>query len=451
MTSTTVQAAELDLSAGAYIKGVALDDATFMAATAFQQLRTVTRDPEWLQPGSRKGDDDPSIAEERAMHELIQRALAGNKKSNAVRYQQYIEELVRERLSGLQPPKVLPPMHLWSRARLEVYTVGATTYILVPNGEHLFAIDGETQLTAHHALSRSSTLDSETRSQHLKLPLGAVVHHGVPTGIARQFFHDLNILAVRPNTSLGLSMDTQDPIMQVVGDVEAGIAMLQGRVEKMSRQLPRRSEKLVTLQSLRQMVIDIAKGISGVQFGARPAPLDGVDIRELTAVAVSWIGAYFEAFEAAIADRDHQLAGTGPVLAAVGAIGSELLGLPATERTQRSRELLASLADVSWSKGDQWVGIAGNYTASGVFSVKGTKEVAYAVYNALADSNNAGYRQVRVTGIERATPATTTAASAAAADATTRVVYEVYAADEDEHWTVDSGSNEGEGSTGGRL
>jgi len=41
------------------------------------------------------------------------------------------------------------------------------------------------------------------------------------------------------------------------------------------------------------------------------------------------------------------------------------------------------------------LGIAGNYTASGVFSVKGTKEVAYAVHNALADPDNTSFNQVR--------------------------------------------------------
>jgi hypothetical protein len=50
---------------------------------------------------------------------------------------------------------------------------------------------------------------------------------------------------------------------------------------------------------------------------------------------------------------------------------------------------------VDWSKGDHWLGIAGNYTPSGVFSVKGTKEVAYAVFNALTDPANGGYDRIR--------------------------------------------------------
>jgi hypothetical protein len=40
-----------------------------------------------------------------------------------------------------------------------------------------------------------------------------------------------------------------------------------------------------------------------------------------------------------------------------------------------NKELLASLRGVGWSRGEHRVDIAGNYTPSGVASVKGTKEV----------------------------------------------------------------------------
>jgi DNA sulfur modification protein DndB len=389
MTTTTTTATELDLSAGSYVKGVRLSETAFLAATSFQQLRTITRDPDVLQPGSKRGNDEPGIEEERAIHELIQRAMAGNKKSNVPRYTRYIEQLVRG-----EAPGVLPPIDLWSAQALDVVTVGATTYILVPNGEHLLAIDGETQLAAHHALGRSSTVDSDTRSKHQKFPLAAVLHHGVPSRIARQYFHDLNILAVRPNTSLGLAMDTQDPVMQVVSDVESRVELLDGRVEKMSRQLPKKSLKIVTLQSLRQMVVNIAKGISGVQYGARPAPVADIDLSELTSVAVDWIGAFFGTFENEIAARETHLAGSGPVLAAVGAMGHNMLKMNGQERNAERARLLRSLRQVDWSKDAHWVGIAGNFTATGVFSVKGTKEVAYAVYNALTDFENTGYGQI---------------------------------------------------------
>lgn len=381
---------DLDLSAGQYVKGIPLSETIFMATTNFKQLKVVTRDPALLQPTARRsGSDADELEEEAGIHELIQRALAGNKKSNVPSYRAYIEQMV-----AAERPGVLPPMHMWSEEPLMVTRHGSTQYALIPNGDHVLAIDGETQLTAHWALQQSSAAP-EVKQRHRDYPLGAIIHHGISVQVARQYFHDLNVLAVRPNTSLGLSMDTNDPLMRVVGDVEAAIEFLRGRVDKQARQLPRRSAKVITLQALRQMVINIARGISGVQYGAKPAPVDDIDLRELKAVAESWIGLFLNNFGHEVADRENTLAGSGPVLAAVGAMGNALLKTPASDRGALEVRLLDTLRNVNWSKGEHWVGIAGNFTASGVFSVKGTKEVAYAVFNVLTDPTNAGYTRIR--------------------------------------------------------
>jgi hypothetical protein len=161
--------------------------------------------------------------------------------------------------------------------------------------------------------------------------------------------------------------------------------------------LPKRSTKVVTLQSLRQMVVNIAKGISGVQYGARPAPVDDVDLESLRQVSASWIGAYMNTFEREVVDREKCLAGAGPVLAAVGAMGQILIKTNPIDRPEVQARLLSTLEQVDWSKGEHWLGIAGNHTPSGVFSVKGTKEVAYAIFNALTDPANGGYSRIRQT------------------------------------------------------
>lgn len=385
---TTIQP-ELDLSAGSYVRGISVNDTTFIAVLSFQQLKVITRDPALLQPNAKRpGSDADDLENEAEIHELIQRALTGSKKTNVGSYKNYIAGVVQGEVG------VLPPVHLWSPEPLTLATQGVSTYGLVPSGEHLLAIDGETQLTAHYRLDADSAIPPELRKQHREYKLTAVVHHGVNVRAARQYFHDLNVLAVRPNTSLGLSMDTNDPLMQVVADIET-LEVLLNRVDKMARQLPRRSSKLVTLQSLRQMIVNIGKGISGVQYGARPAPVDDIDIEALTAVARELIDGFFKRFLPQIADRDNSLAGSGPVLAAVGAMGHAVLRAPAEDRSRLIEQLLHALDDVDWSKADHWVGIAGNYTSKGVFSAKGTKEVAYAVFNVLADPSNPGYHRIR--------------------------------------------------------
>jgi hypothetical protein len=315
-----------DPSRGVHVRGIPLTSTSFLAVTNFNQLQTITRHPADLQPSAKvTGYDADTIAEEAQLHELIQRALTGNKKANVARYSLYVEEIVDGTREG-----VLPPIHLWSPDLLDIVPLNDVQYAVVPNGRRLLAIDGETQLAAHYTLRQRA--QPETRERHGGHPLAAVVHHGMPVETARQYFHDLNVLAVRPNTSLGLSMNSADPVMQVVGEVERRVGFVNGRVERMARQLAKNSPKVITMQTLRQMVVNVAKGIAGVQYGARPVPVDGIDLKELTEVAVDWLDQFFAAFGPQVTDREGYLAGSSPVLSAIGAMGNSILQTPPHER-----------------------------------------------------------------------------------------------------------------------
>ncbi|MDW5598270.1 DNA sulfur modification protein DndB [Conexibacter stalactiti] len=383
----------LDLSAGSYVKGLPLSSTSFLAVTTFAQLSQIMRDPRDLQPNARRGRsfDADQLEDEASIHELVQRALIGAKKANVPKYGAYILDTVMERTIG-----VLPPIHTWSQAQLQVVTYQGTQYLLVPQGMRLFSIDGETQLTAHYEVQTRSNALPEEKKVHREFPLAIVVHHGVTTETARQYFHDLNILAVKPNTSLGLAMDTKDPLMRVVQNLEVRIPDLNGRVEKSARQLPKRSSKLMTIQSLRQFVVNVLHGMAGVQFGAKPAPLPGNgDLGELEEVTRKWLEMYLRTFLPEISDRERTLAGTAPVLAAVGAMGNQFLKAADWDRERLMRERLDSLTEVDWTKGEAWAGVAGKFTARGRFSVGGTKEVGNAVYNVLTEAENPGFRRVR--------------------------------------------------------
>jgi DNA sulfur modification protein DndB len=381
-----------DPSRGVHVKGIPLSDASFLAVTNFNQLQAITRHPGDLQPSARiTGYDAESIAEEAELHELVQRALTGNKKANVGRYSLYIEEVVNGVRTG-----VVPPMHLWSHEVLDVFPLENVQFAVVPNGEHLLAIDGETQLTAHYELRRRA--EPETRDRHGTFPIPAVIHHGIPVEVARQFFHDLNVLAVRPNTSLGLSMNAADPIMKAVANVERRVSFLNGRVERMARQLRKSSPRVVTMQTLRQMVVNIGKGIAGIQYGARPVPIAGVDLDDVTNVAIEWFSLFFETFTVEANDRETYLLSSSPVLSAVAALGNAVLNTPHHQREEVCARLLASLKEVDWRKGEHWQGIAGRLSPKGVFSVSGTKEVGYSVFNVLADPHNPNYFTVRRSG-----------------------------------------------------
>lgn len=388
----TVTSQGIDLSAGQYVKGLRLSDTSFLAVTKFRQLKSIMRNPRDLQPNAKRvGFEAEQLDEEASIHELIQRALTGAKKTNVPKYAQYIYEVVIGQTSG-----VLPPLHTWSPEHLEVVSHGVDTYLLLPQSEYLLAIDGETQLTGHFEVS-GLALSAEEKQAHLDFPLAMVVHHGVPTETARQYFHDLNVLAVRPNTSLGLAMDTKDPIMRVVSNLEVRIPMLTGKVDKQARQLSKGSQKIMTVQSLRQFTINTMLGMSGIQYGAKPAPIPSdVNLDELEETSRAWLEKYLSQFAPQVIDRANTLAGAAPVLASVGAMGHMILKAEPYDRERVMRELLASLDDVNWRKGDHWSGIAGKYTARGTFSVGGTKEVSYAVFNVLTDKQNPGFQRVRV-------------------------------------------------------
>jgi hypothetical protein len=386
----------LDLSAGKYVKGIPLGEDSFggynfMAVTNFAQLKTITHDPLQLQVNAKRGNVSEDLEDEVAIHELVQRALRDAKKGNVPKYTTYIEELVGRRREG-----VLPPIHLWSLERLDTVSLNGQVYLLVPNDAYLIAIDGETQLAAHYRLqSRDSVADPAIREAHKKFPVGAVVHHGIEVRTARQYFHDLNLLAVRLNTSLGLAMDSHDPLIRLIEDLETEVAFITGRVDKSSRQLPKASRKVLTLQTLRQMVVNVAKGIAGIQYGARPVPLEDLALGDVHAVARDWLNVFFNTFGSSLADRETFIISTPSVLSAVGAMGNVILRATETDRAEERNRLIATLQAVNWRKGEHWSGIAGKVNDRGKFVVGGTKEVAYAVFNVLSNPENDGYQRIR--------------------------------------------------------
>lgn len=129
---TYLDPAAVDWSAGQHVKGSVVDDTTFVAITNFNTLKVFMRDPADLQPNSRRmGSDAAELEEEAAIHELIQRALTGSKRSNVPPYAKYIKQIVTRKRVG-----VLPAMHVWSPDPLTVIPVGQHVYLRIPTGQH---------------------------------------------------------------------------------------------------------------------------------------------------------------------------------------------------------------------------------------------------------------------------------------------------------------------------
>lgn len=129
------------------------------------------RDPRQFS-NKRAWELDPELEDEAAIYDLVQRALSGEK-ANVPKYVTYIEKVVTGADAG-----VLPPIRGVSFKPLDVITSSGQTYALVPTGDNVLAVDGDTQVTSHFALATTPGISPEVKKAHANHPLAMVSHHG---------------------------------------------------------------------------------------------------------------------------------------------------------------------------------------------------------------------------------------------------------------------------------
>jgi len=320
----------------------------------------------------------------------VQRLFEGAKKKNVQPYAEYIVG-VHKGEDG-----VTPVVTLFTSQTLAIdEREDGTAFIQIPWEQRLVAIDGETQLAARH---EAANIAPETKNEFVAV----YIHHGRDELWARQAFHDLNTLGVRPNAALSLGMDARDPITKVCREVERHVPFFKDRVNKVRRQLRSTDSEVLTITTLRGACVTLAKGINGVQYGARPVPMDD-NLAAVESAAIDWFRAFTDAFGPALENREQALASSPTAMAAIGAIGQPLIHISdPQDRKLKARELLKSLEGVNWGRDKTWEGIAGKFTPKGAFSLGGSKETAYAVYAALTDPSSPGYARVRSGGMAKA-------------------------------------------------
>lgn len=379
----------LNSSLGQVINGNVLDAHTFQASVVTAQLFQLATDPRKTED-ERQVRDNPDLEAIRRIRAEVQRLFEGAKERNVEKYRDYILALAAGETG------MTPAIYLWTKDELPYRDENGVGQILVPFDVQLVAIDGETQLAARYEAAK---VDPKIKS----LKAAIVVCHGRPVEWARQVFYDLNTLGVQPNRALAISMDARDPLTAVARDVESAVPFFKGRVNKVRRQLKRKDHEVLTITALRGAVVTLAEGIGGVKYGARPVLVDADRIPAIRQVATEWFTAVADVIGPAIEDRERTLAGAPPVMAAVGAMGHELIEIKDTAaRERKMAELLDRLRLVRWEKSKKWEGVAGKFTPKGNFSIGGTKETAYAIYAALNDRSSEAYGQIRVSSIAAA-------------------------------------------------
>lgn len=378
-----MEAKKLHPTNGHIVVGTKIDEHRFVGRLMAAQLFQIAPDPRDAE-NKKKVDASKELMDLQGVREEVQRLFEGAKKKNVPSYAEYIVEL-HDGADGLTPP-----ITLYSEAALEFEERDdGSCFVQVPWDQKLVAIDGETQLAARH---EAANLEPDTKKDFVPI----YICHGKDVGWARQAFHDLNTLAVRPNSALSLSMDARDPITSVCREVERKVPFFHNRVNKVRRQLRGSDTDVVTLTALRTACVTLAEGINGLKWGTRPVPIDGKEVPRIQTAAIDWFTAVTEAIGPALQDRDTKLASAPAVLAAIGALGEPLTHY-ADDAVRRSeaKRLAATLKNVDWTRCGLWAGIAGKLSPKGVLSVGGAKENAYAVYSALADEAQPSYKKLR--------------------------------------------------------
>lgn len=374
---------KLNPTDGHMVAGVILDENRFLGKMRGAQLLQIAVDP-------RKAEDLKLVAASAELEGLrrirkdVQRLFDGAKAKNVEPYAKYIAALHTGQ-AGMTPPIIL---FIEERLRVEEQQ-GGTALAQIPYGAQVVAIDGETQLAARFV---AADINVGTKQEFVPVMLC----HGQNLEWARQVFHDLNTLGVQPNAALSISMDQRDPLTYVARQVEKKVPFFTGRVNTVRRQLRRSDADVVTITGLRGGCVTLVEGIGGVKYGVGPVHVDSKRIGLIETVAIEWFKAVAGAIGSSIEDRERTVAGSPTVIAAIGAVGHELVNISdSAQRAAKRDELIENLRLVRWDKGPIWEGIAGKFSPKGTFSVGGSKETAYAIYAALIDRANEGYKKVR--------------------------------------------------------
>jgi DGQHR domain-containing protein len=368
---------------GHIIAGSRIDDHRFVGRVRASQLFQIAPDPRDTE-NKKKLDASKELQDLLGVREEVQRLFEGAKKKNVAPYAEYIIGLL-EGEDG-----ITPVITLYSDLKLEIEErPDGTGFIQIPWDQRLVAIDGETQLAARH---EAANLEPRTKQEFVPV----YICHGKDSGWARQSFHDLNTLGVRPNAALSIGMDARDPITRVTREIERKVSFFKDRINKVRRQLRSTDTEVTTIAALRGACVTLAKGITGVQYGARPVPIAEEDISKVEAAAVDWFSALADSIGPILLDRETNLASSPTALAALGAVGNQVLHIEdKEERRLKCRELADELKTVDWTRSKIWEGIAGKFTPKGTFSIGGPKETAHAVYAALTNPKSPSYRRVR--------------------------------------------------------
>jgi DNA sulfur modification protein DndB len=389
---------------------IPVDEHEAVATMKVGQLLQVVPDPRKAEKPA-EIENDPTLRAYSAIRKEVQRAVQGAKAKNAVAFGRYIVDGLRG-----ERPWVVPSITLYHPLPLEhVEMPNGQPALVLPYGDFLVAIDGETQRLAWQ-------LAAQEYPPALGERVKVVIHHGKTETDARQGFYDLNTREVKPNAAVAIAMDSMDIATKITRRVMEESSVLEGgtRVNLQRRQLRRSDPELVTISGLRTGIVTTILGAGGLQIGSRPIEpthpaLEDVDYVQLADAVVEVWTAILEELESELQpERRAQSVVSAPaILAGLGVLAHHAVPKPPRRDGVDSwsvGEVINHLGGVTWDrtvlssdndgatrKTSPWEGIAGKFTPAGTFSIAGPKEVGYAVVDALENAHEDAGLRIRST------------------------------------------------------
>ncbi len=382
---------------GQQISGVAVDDHRFVAVMKFARLERLVENP-LTASDAKVRNGSGRLAEYYELHQEIQRAFDHGKKTNAVIYAEYIKSLKKGANGDT------PTIDLYTPTPLAVNET--RNKVLWPYETVMVPFDGETQLAARFIAAKD---DPSTKD----MPVVVTITHGLSVDYARQCFHDRNAYQRRAPVPVALAMDSRDPLIQVVRAIDEKVPSAKGQILWRSRQMPQKGKDHIAAASfIRTAVACFGHGIGGVQMQKGEVP-EGLSPEDFTRRAIIWFARVIDKVGPYMRDREHFVASSPAVWAALGAMGKQVTDPQVTDIAALESiadGLVSKLDGVDWSKGPQWIGIAIKSTgADGGYSFAGgAKDTGSVAFKALSDPTEAVYSQIRTKSL--AAPAAVVAA-----------------------------------------
>jgi hypothetical protein len=214
-----------------------ITDTELLLVMQFGLLAEMVDDPD---PDPRRGrttkrTQEPSLLDEHrqaftAARDAVQRAFKGTKKSNVASYKRHLVDL----FEGRQQTGA-PCIELWAgEAALDVQQIDRHTFVSIPRGLIMVAVDGETQLAARLDLLQSA------HPQGVNAIVKVIVHHNIKSEAAQQIFHYRNARGVAVSASLAMTRDYSNDItiaarslVPILGDDLATLTDQRGKVSLM--------------------------------------------------------------------------------------------------------------------------------------------------------------------------------------------------------------------------